>query len=291
MVPRVPSRLPDAAGISLKPEHFQDILDSHPDIGFFEIHAENYMVAGGPMHHYLERIRSDYELSVHGVGLSLGGEDPLDNAHLERLAELLKRYEPAAFSEHLAWSRHGDVFFNDLLPIAYEPATLKRTCDHIDQVQERLACRLLLENPATYIESSDSTLGEAEFMTELVRRTGCGLLLDLSNAYLSSVNHGRNLRAYLEALPLSAVGEIHLAGYSEDRNSPADCLLIDSHGSPVSEEVWTLYGDIIGRTGVVATLIERDNHIPPLPVLCAEAQRAQALMSRVDMKKAVAIHG
>lgn len=280
MAPRVRNQLPKAGGISLKADHFREILERKPAIGFFEIHAENYMVAGGPLHHYLERIRADYPLSIHGVGLSLAGADPLDRDHLDRLARLLHRYEPASFSEHLAWSRHGEVFLNDLLPVAYHPATLMHTCDRIDEVQEYLGRRLLLENPATYLEFSDSIIEEAEFIAEITRRTGCGLLLDLSNAYVSCMNHGRDLSVYLQALPLSAVEEIHLAGFSEDSEAVTERVLMDSHGSPVSEVVWSVYADILERTGPVATLIERDNHIPALSVLHAEAQRADALLSQ-----------
>ena len=280
MAPHARNLLPKAVGISLKADHFREVLERKPNIGFFEVHAENYMVAGGPMHHYLERIRADYPLSIHGVGLSLGGADPLDRDHLNRLAALMHRYEPASFSEHLAWSRHGHVFFNDLLPVAYDPATLKRTCAHIDEVQDYLGRPLLLENPATYVEFSDSVMNEAEFIAELVRRTGCGLLLDLSNAYVSCMNHQRNLSAYLQALPLSAVEEIHLAGFSEDCDAEGERLLIDSHASPVCEAVWRIYADMLERTGPVATLIERDHHLPSLSTLLAEAQRADTLMSQ-----------
>ncbi len=172
-----PYRLPARGGVGLKPEHFREIVATGPDMGFFEVHAENCMVAGGPFHHYLERIRADYPLSIHGVGLPIGGEGPLHEAHLDRLAELLDRYQPASFSEHLAWSSHDDVFLNDLLPVAYDAPTLIRVCDHIDQVQERLGRRLLLENPATYVEFAASTSSEADFIDDvvdhlIVRRVG-----------------------------------------------------------------------------------------------------------------------
>jgi uncharacterized protein (UPF0276 family) len=273
--------LPARAGIGLKPEHFREILEGRPEIGFFEVHAENYMVDGGPFHHYLTRIRERYPLSIHGVGLSIGGADPLDEAHLDRLAQLLDRYAPESFSEHLAWSSHGGNFYNDLLPVAYDRATLNRVCDHVDHVQQRLRRRMLLENPATYVEFVASTLPEADFIAEVVRRTGCGLLLDVNNIHVSCTNHGRDARDYLRALPLAAVGQIHLAGYAEDVDAAGAPLLIDSHGSPVAEVVWALYCQALDRVGPTPTLIERDNDIPSLPVLLAEADHADRILARL----------
>ncbi|MDP1606357.1 MAG: DUF692 domain-containing protein [Rhodocyclaceae bacterium] len=270
--------LPRRGGVGLKPEHFRSILDTRPDIGFFEVHAENYMVAGGSFHHYLTRIREHYPLSIHGVGLSIGGAGPLDEDHLDRLAALLERYQPESFSEHLAWSSHGDVFLNDLLPAPYHAGTLARVCEHIDRVQERLGRRMLLENPATYVEFAASTMAETEFITEVVRRTGCGLLLDVNNVHVSCVNHGRDPRAYIRALPLEQVGEIHLAGFARDIDAAGDPLLIDSHGAPVAQAVWDLYAFALALTGPIPTLIERDNDIPAFPVLLAEAQQAEAIM-------------
>lgn len=272
--PGVFPTLPAQAGVGLKPEHFRDILETRPDLGFFEIHAENYMVPGGAFHHYLERIRQDYALSVHGVGLSIGGADALDEAHLDRLALLLERYAPESFSEHLAWSTHDGNYFNDLLPAPWNAATLARVCEHVERVQERLRRRLLLENPSTYVEFSGSTISEAEFISAVVQRTGCGLLLDVNNAWVSCTNHGRNASAWLHELPLAAVGEIHLAGFSRDSDSLGAPLLIDSHGSPVAEAVWALYDEALALTGPVATLLERDNDIPSFAVLYAEARQA-----------------
>ena len=271
--------LPARAGIGLKPEHFRAILDTAPDIGFFEIHAENYMVDGGPFHHYLTRIRERYPLSIHGVGLSIGGAGPLDEAHLDRLAALLERYQPESFSEHLAWSSHGDVFLNDLLPVAYDAATLERVCAHIGRVQDRLKRRMLLENPATYVEFAASTMTETEFIGEVVSRSGCGLLLDVNNVHVSCTNHGRDARDYLGALPLDAVAQIHLAGFAEDTDAAGAPLLIDSHGTPVDEAVWSLYAQAIASTGAVPTLLERDHDVPTLATLLAEAQRAEDLMT------------
>lgn len=270
--------LPARCGIGLKPQHFRDVLETRPDIGFFEVHAENYMVDGGPFHHYLGRIREHYPLSLHGVGMSIGAEGALDEAHLARLKALIDRYQPASFSEHLAWSTHGDVFYNDLLPLLYDAATLARVCEHIDHVQERLGCRMLIENPATYVEFATSTMSEAQFMSEMIRRTGCGLLLDVNNAYVSCVNHGRDAWALIEGLPLAAVGEIHLAGFTRDEDAVGAPLLIDSHGTPVDEAVWTLYTRVIEQLGAQPTLLERDNDVPAFAALLVEARRAEALM-------------
>jgi len=271
--------LPERAGIGLKPQHFRDVLDTSPDVGFFEVHAENYMVDGGPFHHFLTRIRDHYPLSLHGVGLSIGAEGPIDEAHLDRLKELVDRYEPASFSEHLAWSSHGEHFFNDLLPVPYDQATLARVCDHIDQVQERLQRRMLLENPSTYVEFAASTMGEAQFLSETIRRTGCGLLLDVSNVHVSCVNHGRDAVAFIGELPLDAVGEIHLAGFARDQDAAGAPLLIDSHGAPVDEAVWDLFMNVLARLGPLPTLLERDNHVPSLQTLLAETHRAEELMA------------
>ena len=274
--------LPYRAGLGLKTEHFTEVLETRPDIGFFEVHAENYMVAGGPFHHYLGLIRAQYPLSLHGVGLSIGGEGPLDREHLARLATLIERYQPQSFSEHLAWSSHGPVFLNDLLPLAYDASTLDRVCAHVDQVQSTLKRPMLLENPSTYLQFQRSTLDETDFISEIVRRTGCGLLLDVNNVYVSCINHQRDPLAYIDALPLHAVGEIHLAGFAEDTDSLGDRLLIDDHGAPIDNAVWQLYAQVLARTGAVATLIERDNQVPAFSVLQTEARQAEWYLSQVD---------
>ncbi|MDI3186345.1 DUF692 domain-containing protein [Pseudomonas paracarnis] len=274
--------LPYRAGLGLKTEHFTEVLETRPDIGFFEVHAENYMAAGGPFHHYLGLIRAQYPLSLHGVGLSIGGEGPLDREHLARLATLIERYQPQSFSEHLAWSSHGPVFLNDLLPLAYDASTLERVCEHVDQVQSTLKRPMLLENPSTYLQFQRSTLDETDFISEIVRRTGCGLLLDVNNVYVSCINHQRDPLAYIDALPLHAVGEIHLAGFAEDTDSLGDRLLIDDHGAPIDNAVWQLYAQVLARTGAVATLIERDNQVPAFSVLQTEARQAEWYLSQVD---------
>jgi uncharacterized protein len=265
-------------GLGLKSVHARDALARGTVVDFFEVHAENFMVDGGPALRQLEQVRARWPLSLHGVGLSLGGEDPLDRSHLDRLKRLLERFEPAWFSEHLAWSSHGGRWFNDLLPLPYTADTLARVCRHIDQAQSHLGRRLLLENPSTYVQFEASTMDEASFLCEVVRRTGCGLLLDVNNAYVSAVNHGGDARAFIDALPAAAVGEIHLAGFAEDLDAAGDRLLIDSHGAPVAEAVWALYAHALDVLGPRPTLIERDHDVPPLSVLEAEAQRARAMM-------------
>jgi uncharacterized protein (UPF0276 family) len=270
--------LPQRAGVGLKPQHGTRLLAEQPALGFLEIHAENYFGEGGPPHAQLGALREIYPLSIHGVGLSLGGLGPLDPGHLMALAHLLDRYEPEAFSEHLAWSTHAGVYFNDLLPVAYERATLERVVAHIDQVQTYLKRRLLLENPSTYVAFARSEMDETDFISEIVRRTGCGLLLDVNNVIVSCVNHGRDPIAYLATFPLGHVEELHLAGYAEDRDSLGARLLIDAHCAPVADDVWALFARVIERIGARPTLIEWDNDVPELDALIAQAQRANETM-------------
>lgn len=277
-------QLPPRAGLGLKAEHFQDVLATRPEVGFFEVHAENYMVAGGPLHHYLSLICEQYPLSIHGVGLSIGGLSPLNPEHLQRLSILLDRYRPQMFSEHLAWSSHGPYFLNDLLPLRYDTATLTRVCAHIDQVQNLLQRQILLENPATYIEFDEAHFDEADFIHEVITRSGCGLLLDVNNLCVSCINHARDPLAYLNALPLRAVKEIHLAGFAEETDSLGERLLIDNHGSPVDQAVWTLYRQALELTGSMATLIERDNHLPALAELVKEARLAERYLSGAQVQ-------
>jgi hypothetical protein len=279
--------LPARAGVGLKSMHFQEVLARPQAIGFFEVHAENYLVAGGPFHHYLSLIRERYPLSIHGVALSIGAEAPLSLDHLDALAGLLDRYQPQSFSEHLAWSTHGDTYLNDLLPLPYNATSLQRVCAHIDQVQSHLKRRMLLENPATYVEFADSSMDEASFLTEVVRRTGCGLLLDVNNVHVCSVNHHRDAHAYLRALPLAQVGEIHLAGFATQQDSAGDALLIDSHDAPVAQAVWDLYAYTLGLTGPVATLLERDGNVPDWPTLLCEAHRAEQQLNHHHCRPAI----
>jgi len=268
------------AGTSLKPEHLPSILDAPKTRGFFEVHAENYMGAGGPPHRALNAIRRDYPVSLHGVCMSIGGPRPLDKAHLERFRRLVERYEPALVSEHLAWSTHETAYFNDLLPLPYSAATLATVCDHIDEVQEAIGRRMLLENPSTYVAFRESTLSETDFIGSVARRTGCDLLLDVNNVFVSAANHGFSAREYLADFPLSEVREIHLAGHSEQSDDEGDRLIIDSHDGPVADAVWKLYEIVIARVGPLPTLIEWDSSVPEWPVLEAEAAAAQAILDR-----------
>lgn len=269
------------AGVGLKPQHVAQILADRPALGFFEIHAENYMGAGGGPHRHLAAIRERYPLSIHGVGLSLGGAADLDRDHLDRLAALVRRYDPMLVSEHLAWSSHDGHYLNDLLPLAYTAASLDRVAGHVDHVQSVLGRRILLENPSTYLGFADSTIDEVQFLTEVARRTGCGLLLDVNNVYVSCVNLRRDSAAYLARFPLELVGEIHLAGHASRRDAGGGALLIDAHDRPVAEPVWDLYRAVIARTGRIPTLIERDADIPAWPDLLAEADRADRHMATV----------
>jgi uncharacterized protein (UPF0276 family) len=273
-----------SAGTGLKPEHAQDIFkqdifENARAVDFFEIHAENYMGAGGPPRHLLRRVASDYPLSVHGVGLSIGGAGPLDRDHLARLKKLIGEVRPAMFSEHLAWSSHDGVYFNDLLPLPYNAGTLTSVVRHIDEVQHTLDTRMLLENPSTYVSFGTSDMDEAEFLRSVAARTGCGLLLDVNNVYVSSVNHGFDAAAYIDRFPIEFVGEIHLGGFAEDQDANAGRLLIDAHGAPVADAVWSLYRRTLARSGPVPTLIEWDNDIPDFASVVAEVSLARAALT------------
>lgn len=272
--------LPARAGTGFKPAHFSAIVAAPQPVGFFEVHAENYMGDGGPPHAWLTRLRADYALSVHGVGLSIGGDQPPDAAHLARLARLCARYQPERFSEHLAWSSHDTAFLGDLLPLPYTTQTLRTVAGHIDRVQQALGRQMLLENPATYLRFAASTWAETDFLAELVRRTGCGLLLDINNVWVSAANHGFSAAAYLAAFPLAAVGEIHLAGHHAGTDDNGHALLIDAHDSPVADPVWALFAGVIARAGPLPTLIEWDNDVPDWPRLLAEATAADAILQR-----------
>jgi uncharacterized protein len=276
----LPTTIPARAGIGLKNEHIRDILESKPALGFLEIHAENYMGDGGPLLRYLEQLRDIYPLSLHGVGLSIGGPRPLDREHLKRLRSLNERFTPGLFSEHLAWSTHETGFLADLLPLPYSQKTFECVRAHITQTQDFMGRQMLLENPASYLSFDDSTMGEAEFIGRLVDATGCGLLLDVNNVFVSARNLKTEATDYLDAYPLSHVQEIHVAGHEVSVDANAQTVLIDDHGSPVSDDVWALYQDVIDRIGAKPTLIERDNNVPPLKELVAEADMANNLALR-----------
>lgn len=270
--------LPPTAGVGYKPQHFADILANPDPVGWLEIHAENYMGAGGRPLAQLRHLSDRFPISVHGVGLSIGGEAALDQDHLSRLKTLCDWLNPASFSEHLAWSSHDAAYLNDLLPLPYTHATLTRVADHIDRVQEVLGRRMLLENPSSYVAFAETTMDEITFLTEIARRTGCGLLLDVNNVFVSCVNQELDAAAYLAAFPLHLVGEIHLGGHDEDLDDAGRRLLIDSHGAEVVDPVWALYRAAIAAGGAKPTLIEWDTDVPDWSTLAAEAARAARAM-------------
>jgi uncharacterized protein len=277
--------LPNSVGVGFKPDHFAALRADAGPVGFLEVHAENYMGAGGLPHAQLTALRSDFALSLHGVGLSIGGPGRLDADHLARLKALCQRYEPESFSEHLAWSSHGTDYLNDLLPLPYTPETLALVCDHVDAVQSALGRRMLLENPSTYVLFEQSTIPEVDFLRDVATRTGCGLLLDVNNVFVSCTNHRLDPRAWLAAFPLDLVGEINLGGHAEEE-LPSGPLLIDAHGTPVADPVWALYAEVIARAGRIPTLVEWDNDLPEWPVLRAEAARAQSILDQVGVELA-----
>ncbi|MEM5475853.1 DUF692 domain-containing protein [Pacificibacter sp. AS14] len=273
--------LPNGVGVGYKPQHFSDILNAPAPVTWLEIHAENYMGAGGRPLAQLRALSDQFPISVHGVGLSIGSEGRLDPDHLERLKHLNDWLKPASFSEHLAWSTHDMGFYNDLLPLPYTETTLKTVCDHIDEVQDKLGRKMLLENPSSYLAFSESSMDEIAFLREVTTRTGCGLLLDVNNVFVSATNLQMDARAYIDAFPLDKVGEIHLGGHDEDEDDHGAPLLIDSHGREVADPVWALYAHTIAKGGIKPTLIEWDTDVPDWSVLVEEAKRAAAYISPV----------
>ncbi|WP_158964618.1 MNIO family bufferin maturase [Chachezhania sediminis] len=266
--------LPPAPGIGFKPQHFADLTAGPGPVAWVEIHAENYMGDGGRPLAQLAHLAGAMPVSVHGVGLSIGGEGPLDRDHLDRLARVVDRSGASAVSEHLAWSSHGGAYYNDLLPLPYTDSTLERVAGHVARVQDRLARPILLENPSSYLSFAESTWDEPAFLAEVARRTGCGLLLDLNNVFVSATNLGFAPQAYVGALPLDRVGEIHLGGHAAETDETGAPLLIDDHGSPVADPVWSLLDFTLARSGPLPVLIEWDNDVPDWPILRAEAARA-----------------
>jgi len=273
--------LPNLPGVGYKPQHFSAILANAAPVGWLEIHAENYMGGGGRPLAQLRHLAERFAISVHGVGLSIGGEGPLDQDHLNRLKTLCDWLQPASFSEHLAWSTHDGAFLNDLLPLPYTADTLTTVCDHIDHVQTTLGRRMLLENPSSYLAFAETEMDEVTFLRVITRRTGCGLLLDVNNVYVSAINQQTDANAYIDAFPLDAVGEIHLGGHDEDVGDHGLPLLIDSQGAAIVNPVWALYVHTIARGGPKPTLIEWDNDVPDWTVLAAEAARAAAILEQV----------
>jgi uncharacterized protein (UPF0276 family) len=273
--------LPNAPGVGYKSRHFAGLTADPGPVRWIEVHAENYMGEGGRPLAQLRNLADRFPVSVHGVGLSIGGERPLDRDHLARLRHLVDWLNPASFSEHLAWSTHDTGYLNDLLPLPYTGKTLAQVASHIDQVQDTLGRRMLLENPSTYLAFAESDMDEVTFLSEIARRTGCGLLLDVNNVFVSATNQDTDARAYIDAFPLDAVGEIHLGGHDEDQDDHGAALLIDSHGREVVDPVWSLYAHTITRGGPRPTLIEWDTDVPDWPTLRAEAERAASILEPV----------
>ncbi|WP_371054568.1 DUF692 family multinuclear iron-containing protein [Rhodosalinus sp. K401] len=273
--------LPARVGVGFKAKHFAGLTAEPGPVGWIEIHAENYMGAGGRPRAQLAALAERFPVSVHGVGLSIGGQAPLDRDHLARLKTLCDRIAPASFSEHLAWSTHDGAFLNDLLPLPYTRATLARVSRHIDEVQEALGRRMLLENPSSYLAFAESEMSETEFLSEIARRTGCGLLLDVNNVFVSATNLGHSPQDYVDDFPVAHVGEIHLGGHDEDADEAGAPLLIDSHGREVADPVWALLDRVLDRAGPRPLLVEWDTDVPDWPVLRAEAGRAAAALERV----------
>lgn len=276
-----PGAVPAAAGIGLRFQHHGVLLEMQPNVAWLEVHTENYM-GGGPSIRTLEAVRSHYPLSLHGVGLSLGSADGLDQAHLERVAQVVRRTEPGLVSEHLSWSVVEQTYLADLLPLPMTEEALDVVCRNVDHMQTLLGRQILLENPSSYLQYMHSTIPEGEFLSSVASRTGCGILCDINNIYVSCFNHGWDADAYLEALPPSAVREIHLAGHTLKELDGGQSLRIDDHGSEVAPAVWDLYGLALARFGPVPTLIEWDTDIPVLQVLLAEAAKAAVMLRKAQ---------
>ncbi len=264
------------------------MADTGPGVAWFGVHAENYMGGGTPLH-YLETIREDYPLSLHGVGLSLGSAEGLDAAHLESLRRTVERLEPGLVSEHLSWSVVGGTYLADLLPLPMTEEALAVVCRHVAQVQACLKQRILVENPSTYLQFRHSTIPEWEFLVRVAECTGCGILCDVNNIFVSACNHGWDASAYLAALPPAAIGEIHLAGHAVRKLEDGRTLRIDDHGSRVAAEVWALYAEALARFGAVPTLVEWDTDVPPLEVLIDEAAGAAAALKEAERERACAV--
>lgn len=274
-----PAPLPRSAGIGLRFQHHLAVSETRPDVGWFEVHTENYMGGGAPLHHLLN-MRRDYPVSFHGVGLSLGSADGLDEDHLKRIRSVAERIEPALVSDHLSWSVGGGAYLADLLPLPLTEEALDVVCGNVARFQDFMGHRILIENPSSYLRYRYSTIPEWEFIAAVARRTGCGILCDVNNIYVSATNHGWDAETYLDALAGLHIGEIHLAGHSTKILDDGVAILIDDHGSEIIPPVWDLYSQAIGRFGAVPTLIERDTNIPPLEELVAEADRAEVVLER-----------
>jgi len=273
--------LPNRPGVGYKPQHFSAIMEDASPVEWLEIHAENYMGDGGRPLAQLRHLAEEFPISVHGVGLSIGGKDPLDPEHLKRLKHLCDGLKPASFSEHLAWSTHEGFYLNDLIALPYTEETVACVADHVAQVQDVLGRQMLLENPSSYLAFAESTFSEVDFLAEVVARTGCGLLLDINNVFISANNQKTSAIGYIDAFPLEHVGEFHLGGHDEDVDDAGDLLLIDSHGREMAEPVWALFDYALNKTGPRPALIEWDANVPDWVDLAAEAARAAQVMDKV----------
>jgi uncharacterized protein (UPF0276 family) len=282
---RVPGQIPARAGIGLRFPHHQAVIARRPRVAWFEVHSENYLGGGVPLHD-LETIRRDYPLSLHGVGLSLGSVDGLDAVHLERVAALAARIEPGLVSEHLTWSISDGDYLGDLLPLPLTEEALDVVCDNVDRFQQALGRQILVENPSSYLRYRHSTIAESEFLVVVARRTGCGILCDVNNIFVSAANHGWDAIAYLEALPPAEVKELHLAGHTVKQLSDGAELRIDDHGSQVEPAVWALFRQAVLRFGARPTMIEWDANIPPLDVLVEQADQASAILLQPQESRA-----
>lgn len=278
--------LPPAPGVGYKPQHYAEIMADPGPVGWLEVHAENYMGDGGRPLAQLRHLSERFPISVHGVGLSIGGEGRLDPDHLAPLKHLCSWLNPASFSEHLAWSTHEGAFLNDLLPLPYTAETVTRVADHIDELQEAIGRRMLLENPSSYLAFAESEMSETDFLRAVSDRTGCGLLLDVNNVFVSATNLGLDARQYVADFPIDRVGELHLGGHDEDEDDHGAPLLIDSHGREVADPVWTLLDEVLTRSGPAPLLIEWDTDVPDWPVLAAEAGRARDALTRAGERAA-----
>lgn len=273
----IPPPIPPRAGIGLRAEHYRETVETLPPVGWLEAHSENYFGDGGAPLEYLEQARAHYPISLHGVGLSLGSSDELNRRHLHKLKGLIDRIEPGLVSDHLSWSSVDGIYLNDLLPLPYTEEALHLFTRRVEQAQDFLGRELLVENPSSYLRYEHSTIPEWEFISEVAKVSGCGILLDVNNVYVSATNHDFDARRYLRAIPAGKVREMHLAGFTVNRHPEGD-ILVDTHNAPVADEVWKLYRQAVEKLGNIPTLIEWDTDLPPLEVLLDEARKADAIL-------------
>lgn len=272
----------ETVGIGLRYPHYEEVLNTDLNLGWLEVHPENYF-GGGTHRHFLTKAREKYQISLHAVGLSLGSDQPVSEHHLREFKELIDIFDPFQISDHASWSASGNAHLNDLLPLPYTQETLQRLADNVEKTQEYFARKMLIENPSSYIAYADNDMSEAEFMNELAAKTGCGILLDINNTYVQAHNHGDDAWAYIDTIKTEYVGEMHLAGHIEQEED-GEIILIDTHSRPVKKSVWDLYDHAVKRFGTVPTLIEWDQDFPTLDTLVGEADKARAIQAKhLDM--------